>query len=470
MTKTLSKKTWERLGLAAILGGIVAGFVVMVVLLVSFRTSEEYHKIQEHRKADRAAAIAAAQAQANESANTSPPPVAENTGELANASVPAPVRTRESLRNYNRPLAVHSLDQYVPKSTATGLEEFSHSIMVPDLPSESEATGPGALMNQMPVAAPVVRSNPRNSEENGEKKDASGWGWLADDMKSSREARAQEEKQAADESEGENPRSPTAGNAQVRFGEIQAEGRDLYFSKSPLQAVTRDEVAERAAKDNASPSTKTGYESDFADTEDRLKRPVLDAEKTARDFDPSTSGRAAEASRLEVRDPFARSAEWSNARMSGETWGNTRRSDISFEAREAGDSATRATGGREGLGLLGDNASRTMDMYSRLSGSGSGDDPSRREASAAGYASDGFFHAGAGYSPASGGVSYQNDGLFNAGGSLSGGSVFESDFSAPAMGGGSSQIGGVLPSPSVPAAWGGSRTAGDPQKPSALPW
>lgn len=426
----------EKIGLIALLGLIGFGFLSMVIALL------------------RAPA-------------TPPLRDAEAAGTASKVE-----RTRESLRTYSAPLTVHQYTFGVEPEEKAG-DPDQHRHLMPDAPDPVRASA-GNPMMALPTPAMIAPADPDEDEEadafgfGGQ--GAPGWGWLANDIRSSRReqgfpggreaerpGRGRDRDEADASMDEEDPDDPFSAARTERRGVLERAGEwEREGATGPLLR----------------PMVETGRERDEArarrdDRADDDVRKARDDRNEARTMDEDAAEDTATPSVLAMRDPFAASEDRPAPFGSG-SWSFGERDAVvtGSGVRDEGVDAARREA--EAGGRLESIRGAFDEPGNRLVGDAA-TDAARLSAGWSGYASDSVFLGGGGYTP-QGVRAIGSEALFSGSSTLGGSfSPARSEFSSGVM----TPIGGSgsLIAPSSGASpLAAPRDTGVRANPSALPW
>ncbi len=429
----------EKFGLMALLGLIGFGFLSMVVALLRTPSTPPLRDVTEPERA-------------------------------------AVERTRESLRTYSAPLTVHSYTFGVePEEKNVDPDEHRH--LMPDAPDPVRASA-GNPMMALP-APPMLKPQDSDDEDREGANDPfgiGGWGWLANDVVSSR----RDEPLAGRLGRESMDRTARGGMPETSRQDADDDSED---TDDPFTAARSDRpgALDRAGeweRDAATgpllrPMEAGGGERDEA--RDRPNDRADDGTQRARDEREETSatdeqdeeaGQEATPSVLAMRDPFAPSED-RPAPFGAGSWSFGARDAVvtgsGVRDAETGDEREAETGGRlESIrGAFDEPADRLVGDAAT--------DAARLSAGWSGYASDSVFLGGGGYTPQAV-TAIGSEPLFSGSSTLGGSfNPARSEFSS----GGITPIGGsgslIEPSSGVsPLAT--PRESGVRANPSALPW
>ena len=425
MSETKRHIKWEQIGLAGLAGLIVVGFLVTVVAMI---------------RSGRTATIVVASE--------------EEAVEIILPQATNRVVTPRVIRQYNRPLAVHSLDAWSsaavaqPEAAAANREEGVKDLRDRD-DAPAKAFAVDVIADMRAPTQPPRQGQPRGRkgflDDDANEKD-SGWGWLADSISSGggkSKTDGEEGKSGDDDKEQADGESGEQRNAAATASSSSEDGKPVYFMDAAYERSAKTDDKQRAA---TSASVKEARGDDAA-------APANREEAVAAGEEDGSAGNAF-AAMLE-RDPFS-SASYDQE--SASRWGADANAD---DRSRAADSETAAAGAAgAGMFLAGTDAA---------SGGGSGWWSGNASASPT-YGSDAYFNSGGGYSPAT-------LGAVDAGGyGVAGGAVVEAGAFSPAAlssGAGAAPLSGGSAF-SMPAAGGSTfgtgRTQEEPVRPVTLPW
>lgn len=401
---------------------------------------------------------------------------------------------RASVRDYSKPLTLHTGTEGAPGGNlVTPSDDADHRYLIPDAPEEAWSRDPlaGELAPRLPAPASRKPRPDQGEEDEGEddlfsgpRPEKSGWGWLADDILSTRNRKDEPttrtpgsqrdnrtDRREEDRAEEEDPLADDRDPLRQAAGGDDERDRSAYRSlnldetgiRSPLAGVLREyEREDRSSQRDR--DTRPSDRGDSADRDDRVGA-TREGEPTE---NPSMENAPSPEGPLAMRDPFARSAEGDRPAFGARDW-SFNNADDGFARQRDTESFTGTApspGGSAG------GAAGWLDSGSGRIVGDAASDASRYSSAWSGYASDSMFSGGGGYTPQ--GVSaLGSDALFSGAGVFGGGvgsSVFtplESSSGGLAPLGGSSLGGGL---PTSGSSFDTSPLGGERTTPSALPW
>jgi hypothetical protein len=420
---TQKQKNVEMIGIYIVLGLIAFGFVAMLVALARSPRMDE--------------------------------------SEVTEA-VDAPVeRSRESVRTYNKPLSIHAFGFATDPMEAPESND-QHKHLVPDAPTSDRSDAMMSEAFSPPPAQPMRKPGAEKDflADDEEDKLGSGWGWLADDIMSTRNpkddrfrsnTRAETNQDVPDAEE----RDAQEESARTRDADSDPSRFDVNATVSgssdrdPLMKPLRDLAADRSGQ----PADSRSSDSEESQQDER---------DVQREGDRSAG--------LVMRDPFARDASSDRPVFGSRDWSFGGDEESAMRSRTEREQDPRETA-RERSGSIGSIAPQFDDRSGRLIGDAASD-ASRLSAGWSGYSSDSIFTGGGGYTPRGVGTR-GSDSLFSGSDVFGGSAVFSGISAMDSTAGGITPIGGSSIG-SLPTSGGSSLNSsglgGDRPNPSALPW
>lgn len=362
-------------------------------------------------------------------------------------------RSPETTRMFGRRLSVHKPGES-SSSTSKSDRAASHGVFVPDKELVSDSTSISAF-NNFTMPSPVMPSRPprrvnasdENADQNDEDQQFSGWGWLFDDIKSSRANRASREDGDQD---------------QAMLDDEENEKRDAIARRSSMGGDDVFFVPGTGMRDSSAADVLRPVFADQANTRERPQRTGdMDRKMTGVDGLPLTD----DASRRptaspELRDPFA-GASRDRASDNVALLRPTRAEDVFFRGRDNLPIPTRESYIRNAGGATDARPASALNISAMPA--------STRPDWSISASSDRAFSSPAGYGSAGARVGAADASAFSSMPSSFGGG---SAFSSPSAIGSGTAPGSFMdrnatPSPGFSSGFGGGV---ERPGPSALPW
>jgi len=262
------KRSWEKLAVTILIGGILATFVYALVLIVQ---KPERPKVVQQKK-----------------------PVPAVTSSVTRAG--------SHYRQYRKSLALHEMGEW-RQAPPESKQASDYNVLNPQMRRESE---PIESVSALAPAIPVMPNSPvrRNNEKEDEDEDSTGWGWLADDVEFNR--RAKEERTGNEDAESQDQ----AADDEQAWRREKTETRDdnKYFMESSYlvdhQESERDSkgLTDGTARDSFSRQNRDEFRYDHEP--DRTRDQAAYDDERASQFAPRASDYDAPSAQRQIQSDY----------------------------------------------------------------------------------------------------------------------------------------------------------------------